>query len=45
VEVVLALIWAFARFEFDCKEKTAKPDEKSNNAKINATLILTCVES
>ncbi len=44
VEVALTLVCAFTRFEFDCKEKTAKIDEISNNAKINATLILTCVE-
>jgi len=44
-EVVLAFVCAFTRFEFNCKEKTAKTDETSNNAKINATLFLTCVES
>jgi hypothetical protein len=44
-EVVLAFNCALAKFEFDCKEKTAKTDEISRNAKINATLIFTCVES
>jgi len=42
---VLAFNSAFAKFEFDCKEETAKTNETSNNAKINATLNLTCVES
>jgi hypothetical protein len=42
---VLALVCAFTRFDFEHKEKTAKVDETSNNAKRNATLILTCVES
>jgi hypothetical protein len=43
-EVGLAFVCAFTRFDFDCKVKTAKTDETSNNAKINATLILTCVD-
>jgi hypothetical protein len=45
VDVVFAFVRAFTRFEFGCKVKTAKTDETSNNAKINATLILTCVKS
>jgi hypothetical protein len=42
---VVAVVWAFTRFEFWCKVETAKTDATSNNAKINDTLILFCVES
>jgi hypothetical protein len=45
VEVVFVLVCAFTMFDFNCKVETAKIDEKNNNAKINATLVLTCVDS
>jgi hypothetical protein len=42
-EVVLPLVCALTRFEFDCKVKTAETVETSSSAKINVTLILICV--
>ena len=44
-EVWVVLICALTRLVLDCKVKTAKTDETSNNANINETLILTCVDS
>jgi len=45
VEVVFVFVCAFTMFDFNCKVENAKTDEKNNNAKINATLVLTCVDS
>jgi hypothetical protein len=43
-EVVLSLVCAPTKLEFDCKVKTAETDEMSSSARINVTLILTCVD-